>query len=115
MEYAAPRQRGNREYDDEESPSTDTLRLLRVAMLLLVGTRLVLLTVVCTHGHLRPRLCGEGRGHTHPQSLGHEARSTPASSHRRSSRSLIPTGHEARTTEQPYWAPPFHPGRTAKD
>ena len=114
MEYAAPRQRGNREYDDEESPSTDTLRLLRVAMLLLVGTRLTKLVEAFPHAYL-PSPRGSGRFHAHPQSLGHEAGAAPASSHRRSSRSLIPTGHEARTTEQPYWAPPFHPGRTAKD
>ena len=67
MENAAPRQRGNREHDDEESPSAETLRLLRVAMLLLVGTRLVLLIVACAHGRLRPRLRGDGRDHAHPR------------------------------------------------
>ena len=67
MENAAPRQRGNREHDDEESPSAGVPRFLRVAMLLLVGTRLVLLIVACAHGRLRPRLRGDGRDHAHPR------------------------------------------------
>lgn len=96
---ATPRERSNREHNDEERPSPGTPRLLRAAMLLLVGTCLASLIVVCADGRLRPRLCGEGRGRAYPQSLGHEGRAAPASSHRLNRRSHIPRGTRPATTD----------------
>ena len=78
MKNAAPRQRGNREYDDEKHPSAGVPRLLRTTVLLFVGSRLTKLVEAFPHAYL-PSPRGSGRDHAHPQSLGHEARATPAS------------------------------------
>ena len=79
MKNTAPRQRGNREYDDEKRPSAGVPRLLRTTDLLFVGSRLTKLVEAFPHAHL-PSPRGSGRDHAHPLSLGHEAEAAPASS-----------------------------------
>ena len=66
MENAAPRQRGNREYDDEKHPSAGVPRLLRTTVLLLVGSRLTKLVEAFPHAYL-PSPRGSGRFHAHPR------------------------------------------------
>ena len=83
VKNAAPRERGNREHNDEERPSAGAPQRPGATARLFVGPRFLALLEAVRHASHSFRRDKE-HGHAHPPSLGHEAGAAP---------SLVPTYH----------------------